>query len=109
MTRKAAEQTDKAFNTFAEFQRSGMGDMFGMSAAWMEATGKIGAELVSFVADRIQEDVRAQHQMLHCKDIAEFHELQTEFFRKAIAQYQAETGKLIEMGTAALAPAKDQE
>ena len=109
MANKTSKETDPATNALSELQKAGFGNMMGMSTAWMEAVSDMGAEVVSFVADRIQEDVKAQHKMLHCKDISELQHIQAEFFQKAVEQYQAETGKLVEMGAAAFAPDKDDE
>ena len=101
--------TETSLNAMAELQRAGFGNVMGMGTAWMEAVSDMGAEVVSFVADRIQEDVKAQHKMLHCKDMAELQHIQAEFFQKALDQYQAETGKLVEMGAAAFSTGNDKK
>ena len=70
-----------------------------MNTAWAEAFSEMSSEFIRFLSDRISEDVKTQHQILHCKDIRELQHIQAEFVQKAIDQYQAETGKLIEMST----------
>ncbi|MEO0914420.1 MAG: phasin family protein [Pseudomonadota bacterium] len=85
------------------FQKLGFGPMNPMGTAWIETMGEMGSELVSFVADRVKEDVKTQQEVLHCKDIAELQRIQTEFFQKAFEQYTAETGKIVEIGSHLLA------
>lgn len=97
------KESDATTRAFAGLQNTGVNDMMDMNTVWMEALSDISAEVASFVADRIQEDVKTQHEMLHCKDIAELRHIQATFIQKVVDQYQAETGKLVEMSTAALA------
>lgn len=66
---------------------------------WFENIADLGTEITSFVAERIKEDVQTQHAMLHCKSLSEIQHVQAEFLQKAFEQYQAETGKLIEMSS----------
>jgi hypothetical protein len=81
----------------AQLQEAGLGSMLGMGTAWMEAFSDLGAEVANFVADRIREDVKTQHKILHCKDVAELQHIQAQFVQKAIEDYQTETGRLVEM------------
>jgi hypothetical protein len=68
-----------------------------MNTAWMNNMTEMGSAIAAFVAERIKEDVQVPHALLHCKSLAEVQHVQAEFLQKAVAQYQAETGKLIEM------------
>lgn len=95
--------TPETVNTLAYLQEAGLGNVMGMSTAWAEAISDMGAEVANFVAERIKEDVKTQHEILHCKNVADVQHIQAEFIQKAMDQYQAETGKLLEMGTKALA------
>lgn len=90
-----------------QLQEAGFANMMGMGTAWVEAIGEMSAEMVSFVADRIKEDVKTQHEILNCKNVAELQHVQAQFFQKAIDQYQAETGKLVEMTNKAFTPKSD--
>ena len=92
----AAPVTDMASDV-AALQSLGFRTMSGMGVAWAETLSDMGSEVLSFVADRIKEDVKTQHKMLHCRDMAELQKIQTEFVQTAIDQYTAETGKLVEM------------
>lgn len=98
-----ARTGDAPINAIAQLQEAGFGNMVGLSAAWLEALRDMGTEVVSFVADRIKEDVKVQHEIMRCKDVTEIQQIQSKFLQKAMDQYQAETGKLIKMGTNAFA------
>ncbi len=87
-----------------DIQMAAMGNLMGMSTAWMESLGDMGAEVADFVADRIKEDVKTQHEFMRCKDLADIQRVQARFVEKAIAQYQAETGKLMQMSVASFVP-----
>ena len=91
----------------ATLQSFGFKAMSGMGIAWAEAFSEMGSEVLSFVSDRIKEDVKTQHRMLHCTDVGELQKIQTEFVQTAIALYSAESGKLVEMSQELLAPQKD--
>jgi len=95
------------FNAFSQLQEAGLGNLMGMGTAWVEAISDMGAEVTNFIAERITEDVKTQHEILHCKKIADLQQIQAGFIKKAIEQYQVETGKLVEMGTQALASSTD--
>lgn len=94
-------QPDKTASANADLAQTGLSHMTGWGTAWMEAVSELGAEVASFVADRIKEDVKTQHAILHCKDMAEFQHIHAQFIQKAIAQYQDETGKLVELSKSA--------
>lgn len=68
-----------------------------LGTVWFENVSNLGSELMTFVADRIKEDVKVQHALLHCKSLPEIQNVQAAFLQKAFDQYQAETGKLVEM------------
>lgn len=70
-----------------------------MSTAWIESLADLGSEITTFVADRIREDVKTQHAILHCKSLAELQHIQAQFMQRAFDQYAAETGKLMGMSS----------
>lgn len=98
-TRTPARQLTDAM---AQLQSAGFGSMMGMGTAWVETLSDMSAEMLGFVADRIKEDVKTQHQILHCKDAAELQHIQAQFLQKAFDQYQIETCKLVAMGNKGL-------
>ncbi len=75
----------------------GFGNFAEMGTLWFDTLGEMGGEIASFVAERIQEDIKTQHEILHCKDPAELQQIQVRFLKTAFEQYSAETGKLVEM------------
>jgi len=84
--------------TFMDVQKSGFGNLMDLNAAWIENLGDINSEFLSFVAGRVQENVKTQQKILHCQDVAEVQKVQAESLQTAIDQYRAETGKIGELG-----------
>jgi len=103
-TPKREDATDKAFDPVSHFQEAGLGNLMGMGTAWVEAMAAMSAEVAEFVAERIREDVKTQHEILHCKNVADLQHIQAQFVQTALDQYQAETGKLVELSTKAFTP-----
>ena len=77
---------------------AGLGPLRWMGAAWFEAAAKMNREVLHFVADRIKEDAKTQHSLLHCKSAKELQEAQLAFLKTAHEQYTIETGKIVDMG-----------
>ena len=103
------ESVDPAISaSLADLQKIGFGNMTGFGTAWIEGMSDLGAEVLGFVANRVKEDVQAQHEMLHCKDLTELQKMQTKFVKKAIEQYTAETGKLVDMSNSVISNAVAQ-
>ncbi|EEB82490.1 phasin family protein [Roseobacter sp. GAI101] len=100
-TPKTSSATDP-FSAMTQIQKAGFGSMMGMGTAWVEALSDMSAEMADFVAERIKEDVKVQHELLHCKNVANLQHIRGQYLQRAIDQYQAETSKLVEMGTKAL-------
>lgn len=80
-----------------QFEDAGLGPLRWMGTAWFEAMADMNSEVVNFVADRIKEDVKTQHELLHCKSAEELQKAQLTFLDKAYKQYTDETGKLVKM------------
>lgn len=95
----ATDVMASGMKAMVDLQNAGFGSTSWMGAAWLEAMNDIGSEVVKFVANRIQEDVKAQQRIMQCKDASELQQAQAEFLQKAIEQYTAETGKLVKMST----------
>ena len=68
-----------------------------LGPAWLGNLAHLGFEITSFVADRIQKDIKTQHALMHCKTLAEVQHVQARFLQEAFDQYHAETGRLVEM------------
>ena len=102
MTRQKAPQNTtqkpRAPDPMREIQRAGFGNIVGAQIAWLESLSGISAEIAAFVATRIKEDVDTQHEILQCEDLDEVRRIQEDFLKTAVSQYQAETGKLAQMG-----------
>ncbi len=94
--------TDKAFEgspfeAWAKLTAASMGPFGQVGMAWMEAMSDVGSEFLHFVSERVQQDVATQHKLLHCTDMEELRHVQAEFVQKAIDDYTAETGKMVEL------------
>jgi hypothetical protein len=100
-TSQERSEPDSPFAPLLQLQQAGFGNIMGANSGWLESLGDMGAEAMSFVVERIKEDVKTQHEIMHCKDVAEIQHIQSRFVQNAIDQYQAETGKLVQMGTSA--------
>ncbi len=85
----------------AQYQKMGLNAMALMGGDWMERMSDMGAEMLQFYTQRVQEDVELYHKLLHCRDLGEMQEIQGEFLQRAINRYTEETGKIIEMGKTA--------
>lgn len=96
-TATTADATASATDVFAAFQKAGFGPMPWMGTAMVESLGDLSSEVLQFVADRIAQDVKTQHEILHCKDVTQLQKIQADFIQKAIEQYTAETVKLAQM------------
>ena len=69
-----------------------------MGAAWAEAMSELGGEVMRFLAERVQQDMGLQQRLLHASSLDEARHIQAEFVQKAIDQYTAETGRMVEIG-----------
>lgn len=99
----------EASDAMAARRQAGVEDVMGLGTAWAAMVSDLSAEMLGFLSDRIREDLKTQHRLFHCRDVHELREIQAEFLQKAIDQYQAETGKLIEMSSNAFSDiAKDK-
>lgn len=108
-TKSSTDNTTSAtaaepMRSISQLQEAGMGSFMGMGTAWIEAISDLSAEVASFVAERVKEDVKTQHEILHCRNVADLQHIQAQFIQRAMDQYQAETGQLLEMSTKAFVP-----
>lgn len=108
MTEKTKSETEMSldpnvFGMMKDLQSAGFGSMTMMGTAWVEAMSDLGSEVLSFVADRVKEDVQTQHEVLHAKDVNELQHIQAKFIQKAVDQYKDETGKIVTLSQSALA------
>ncbi len=90
----------------AAYQKMGLNAMALMGGDWMERMSDMGAEMLQFYTQRVQEDVELYHKLLHCRDLGEMQEIQGEFLQRAINRYTEETGKIIERGKTAMSGGK---
>lgn len=92
----ASESVDRAKT---QLQNAGLGPLNWLGTVWFEAMLDINSEVIDFIADRIKEDVKTQHELLHCKEPVDLQRAQMAFLERAYVQYTTETGKLLKMST----------
>lgn len=96
--KKATEAAENpAAKAMSELQKMGFGSLAWMGTDWLENMSDLSSELLQFVSERVKEDVKTQHEILHAKDLGEVQKIQMRFMQEAVDQYTAETGKLIDM------------
>lgn len=86
------------FRALIQLQKSGLGPVAWLGSAWVEALGDYGTEWLQFVSDRIAEDIRTQHALLHCTSTSDIHAIQAAFLQRAADTYAARTGRLSGIG-----------
>ncbi|WP_299549160.1 phasin family protein [uncultured Tateyamaria sp.] len=90
-------------------QAVGLGTLNWFGASTIERMSDMGAEWMTFVAERVREDVALQHSILHAKTPDELQNAQMAFLQKAMDQYAAETGKMIELSSKLFETSEDDE
>lgn len=90
-------EPERPFQLLTDAQTAGLGSLSWLGAKWLENLGDVGAEWLSFVAARVREDVKTQHELLHAKTIGEVQHIQAQFLRTAMDDYRQETGKIVEL------------
>ncbi len=83
----------------AQYQKMGTNAMSFMGGDWMERMSDMGAEMLQFYTQRMQEDAALYQKLMQCRDLKEMHDIQGEFLQRAIDRYTEETGKIFEMGS----------
>ncbi len=106
-SKRDAGAVSSFYDNMMQMQMAALSSLSWLGAEWAGAVGQMSGEFLQFMADRIKEDVRFQHSCLQCKTSQDLQKLQAEFVQKAIDQYVAETGKLVEIGSSVLNQSRD--
>ena len=106
-TSRSAEP-EKVFQSLTDAQMAGLGSLSWLGTKWVETMSDFGAEWLHFVAERVREDVKTQHQLLHAKNIGDVQHIQATFLQKAIDDYQNETGKMVQFCSDTMAELLDK-
>ena len=104
MAKTTKTTTESMAPLLAAWQGVGLGPLNWLTPHVVERMSDMGSEWLSFVATRVQEDVALQHQLLHAKTPADAQAVQARFLQKALDQYTAETGKMMELGAKLFEP-----
>ncbi|WP_415401110.1 phasin family protein [Tateyamaria sp. SN3-11] len=92
----ASVEPEKVFQSLTDVQMAGLGSLSWLGTKWVETMSDFGAEWLHFVAERVKEDVKTQHELLHAKNMGDVQHIQATFLQKAIDDYQNETGKIVQ-------------
>lgn len=90
---------DKAADPFGIWAADPFQALNWLSPVFVHHMRDMGAEWLGFVAARLQEDVALQHALLHAKSPAEAQQIQLAFLDRAVEQYTAETGRMLNLST----------
>lgn len=93
------DPADEAVAALAALQAAGPGALGKVYVAMLEGAGDFSSEVIQFVAQRIAEDVKTQHEIMECTNPADLVQIQQRFLQKAFDQYTAETGKLVKLSS----------
>ena len=79
--------------------KEGIANLTDMNTNLLETFGDISAHMAKFIAQRIEEDVKVQHELLHCKSLTDVQTVQLNFFEQALRQYQESAARMFDLGT----------
>lgn len=87
----------------ADHGETGMDVLPWSGARWAEAIADIGAEWLQFTANRVSRDVQTLHELQRATSIQEIQAIQSKFLQRAIDDYQAESGRMTQLVSDAMA------
>ena len=96
---KAVETVSPMSTLIEAMQSTNTNLTAGFGPDWLEAMSNVGHEMLTFMSERVKQDIQTQHELLQAKGIAEVQEIQAEFLKKAQSDYAAEMAKLVDLGT----------
>lgn len=108
-TTGSSDATGTMIDAMTNWQAAGLGALNWFGASTIERMADMGAEWMSFVAGRVREDVALQHALLHARTLADVQHVQMVFLQKALDQYSAETGKMVELSSRLFEPAEEED
>jgi hypothetical protein len=65
-------------------------------------------QITGFVAERIRQDIETQSELLACRTLDDVRQVQSRFFRRAMDQYGAEAGRIMQLGSDVVAKSLDR-
>lgn len=86
-------------DTMQSLHKEGIANLADMNTNLFETFGDISAHMAKFIAQRIEEDVKVQHDLLHCKSLTDVQNVQLSFFEKALRQYQESAVRMFDIGS----------
>ena len=83
----------------AAMNGAAMGAFTEACQAYVQGVALLNGELAEFMNTRLRRDAELGEALAGCKDLNDVVDLQQGWYQAAAAEYQAETGRLMEMAT----------
>ena len=94
-----ATPQDAMTSALGTLQEAGLGPLSWLGTRWAEGIADLSSETLSFVAERVREDVKTQQEILKCSSLTEVQAVQTAFLKRAFDQYAAESEKIMKLNS----------
>ncbi|MEP3244784.1 MAG: phasin family protein [Sneathiella sp.] len=91
------EQVEKAVKTLSEanfYEQDGTDSLAKLGTTAVEKSEKIGAEIVEFSTDRVNDYFTVTRSLIEADDVQKAIEVQSEYARTSVESYVSEFGKL---------------
>lgn len=85
-------------NLIEAMQEASTKMMPALGPEWTETMNSIGTEMLTFMSERIKQDLQTQQDLLQAKGIAEIQQIHADFIKKTMEDYTSEMTKLMGMG-----------
>lgn len=95
-SRTTTDPTEIWTNILADLGAARSGSLPWLHGAAADVLADMGAQWVQFVADRVREDVKTRQAILQCRNAAELAHIQEAFLQKAVDDYTAQTGRMVQ-------------
>lgn len=100
-TSQSATQASESLALAVPFNNLMMGTMSQLNGALLDAVVNFQREVVSFAARRLSADLKFQRDLMEVRELGQVGKLQQDWLAATLADYSAETSRLIELVTKA--------
>ncbi|MGJ8596183.1 phasin family protein [Sulfitobacter sp.] len=95
---KANDAVPPVTNLIEAMQEASTSMMSSFGPDWVATMSTVGTEMLSFVSERIKQDIQTQQDLLKAKGLAEVQQIQAAFIKRTMDDYTTEMGKLMDLG-----------
>jgi hypothetical protein len=93
-----AAAAESGFEAMMEMHRPALTAMAQINGRLYESVAAINREWVSFVNQRLKEDLAVPQQVAACRSVQDMYRVYTEFLQNACSQYQAGFEQMAKLG-----------